>query len=168
MGFHEKSAWACLLGIVLVFVPYFVVVFKYPMAFVGVFVLAVIVLTVFLIAFHLVNAVMSRSIRMTGDSPPKDELDRIIEFRAAKISGVILGIVVIFWCMIAMYGAPALGVHEIVLANANDGTGLLPSKFAIPVIDVLLAVHVLFAGFVIANLAYYGTIVVSYRKLANG
>ncbi|MCP4080349.1 MAG: hypothetical protein GY819_08010 [Planctomycetaceae bacterium] len=168
MGFHEKSAWACLLGIVLVFVPYFAVVLRFPMAFAGLFVLVVIIQVVFMVAFHVGNAIMSPSIRKTGDTPPKDELDQLIELRAAKISGVILGIVVISWCMIAMYGVPALGVHEIVLANANDGNDLPPSKFAIPIFDVLLAVHVLFAGFVIANLVYYGTIVVSYRRLANG
>jgi len=168
MSFHEKSAWACLLGIALVFIPYFVVVFRYPMAFASLFVLAVIVQVVFMVAFHGVNAILSPSIRKTGGSPPKDELDRLIEFRAARISGVVLGLVVISWCMIAMYCAPALGVREIILANANEGTDLPPSKFAIPVFDVLLAVHVLFAGFVIANLVYYGTIVVSYRRLANG
>ena len=30
MSFHEKSAWACLAAILLVFVPFFVVVFAVP------------------------------------------------------------------------------------------------------------------------------------------
>ncbi|MFT5300537.1 MAG: hypothetical protein ACI814_001315 [Mariniblastus sp.] len=92
----------------------------------------------------------------------------MIEQRAAKWSGLILGIVVITWCMLVMYGAPLLGVQELHLLNASDGMELLPSSFAIPVSDVLLAVHVLFAGFAIANLIYYATIVISYRRLANG
>ena len=165
MGFHEKSAWACLLGIALVFTPYFVIVFRSPTAFVGLFVLAVIVQVIFMTVFHTVNAIMSHSIRKTGDAPPRDELDRMIELRAAKISGVILGLVVISWCMIAMFAAP---VQEIALGKALDGAELSTTQFAIPLANVLLAVHVLFAGFVMANLVYYGSIVVSYRKLANG
>lgn len=168
MGFQEKSAWACLAGISLVFVPYFIFVFQYPMAFFGLFVLAVIVQVIFMTVFHAVNAIVSPSIRKSGDALPKDELDRMIEQRAAKWSGLILGIVVISWCILVMYGAPLLGVHEMGLSNASDGTELLPSSFAIPVSDVLLAVHVLFAGFVIANLIYYTTIVISYRRLADG
>ena len=168
MGFHEKSAWACLLGTALVFTPYFVVVFRSPTAFVGLFVLAVMVQVIFMAVFHAVNAIMSHSIRMTGDAPPRDELDRMIELRAAKISGVILGMVVICWCMIAMFGAPTMGVQEIALAKALDGAELSTTQFAIPLANVLLAVHMLFAGFVMANLVYYGSIVVSYRRLANG
>lgn len=168
MGFHEKNAWACLLGIALVFIPYFMVVFRFPMAFVGLFVLAVIVQVIFMTVFHIVNAIVSRSIRKAGGSPPLDELDRMIELRAAKISGVVLGVIVILWCMIAMYGAPAMGVQEVILANATGGTEHSPSQIVIPVMNVLLAVHTLFAGFVIANLVYYGSIVVSYRRLTNG
>ncbi len=168
MGFHEKSAWACLLGIVLVFVPYFYFVFQHPMAFFGLFVIAVIVQVAFMTAFHVLNAILSPSIRKTGDVPPHDELDRMIELRAAKISGVVLGLVVISWCLIAMFGAPALGVHEIALAKASGASDLSPSQFAIPVMDVLLAIHTLFAGFVMANIVYYGSIVMGYRRLAHG
>jgi hypothetical protein len=168
MGFHEKSAWACLLGILLVFVPYFVVVFRNPMAFLGLFILAVVVLVVILTAFHIVNAIMSPSIRKTGDVPPHDELDRLIELRAAKTSGVVLGVAVIAWCLLAMFGAPLIGMQEIADAKAATGAEVTPSQFAIPVANVLFAVHTLFAGFVVANVVYYGSIVVGYRRLANG
>ena len=165
MGFREKSAWACLMGIALVFIPYFVVVFRYPMAFVGLFVLTVIVQVIFMTVFHVVNAIMSNSIRKTGDSPPRDELDRMVELHAAKFSGVVLGVTVIAWCLIAMYGAPTMAAQEIV---PDDGAELSTTQFAIPVVNVLLAVHMLFAGFVMTNLIYYGSIVVSYRRLASG
>lgn len=168
MGFQEKSAWACLLGTALVFTPYFVIVFRSPAAFVGLFVLALIVQVIFMAVFHTINSIMSRSIRKTGDAPPRDELDRMIELRAAKISGVILGTVVISWCIIAMFSAPGMAVQEIALAKALDGAEMSTTQFAIPLANVLLAVHMLFAGFVMANLVYYGSIVVSYRRLANG
>ena len=74
-------------SIVLAFVPYFWIVFRFPMAFVGVFVLAVVVLVALLVAFHVVNAMATASIRNTGDVPSPDELDRLIELRAAKLSG---------------------------------------------------------------------------------
>ena len=37
MSFHEKSAWACLVGIGVVYVPYFTVVLRFPMAALGLF-----------------------------------------------------------------------------------------------------------------------------------
>ena len=165
MGFHEKSAWACLLGILLVFIPYFVVVLQNPMAFVGVFIVAVFVLVAFLSSFHIFNAIMSPSIRRTGDVPPHDELDRLIEMRAAKISGIVLAVTVIVWCFNAMIGVPLIGVQEI--ANSELGGGPKSAQFAIPVNQALFAIHLLFAGFVIANVVYYGSIIVGYRRLAH-
>lgn len=156
------------MGIALVFILYFVVVFRYPMAFVGLFVLTVIVQVIFMIVCHVVTAITPNSIRKIGDSPPRYELDRMVELHAAKFSGVVLGVGVIARCLIAMYGAPALGVQEIVLAKADDGAELSTTQFAIPVVNVLLPVHMLFAGFVMTNLLYYGSIVVSYRRLTNG
>jgi hypothetical protein len=167
MSFHEKSAWACLISIVLVFAPYLSVVFQQPMAFVGLFPLAVIVLVVLLTAFHIVNALVTRSIRKTGDVPPHDELDRMIELRAAKLSGIVLAIAVIVWCMSAMFFVPAIGVGELVQANMPDAIPA-PPQFQIPVSLILTAIHMLFAGFVIANTVYYGSIIAGYRRLAHG
>jgi hypothetical protein len=45
----------------------------------------------------------------------------------------------------------------------NEISGL---DFAIPVFSAMVAVHWLFAGFVIANMAYYGGIVLGYRRIA--
>ena len=46
----------------------------------------------------------------------------------------------------------------------NEISGL---NFAIPVFSAMVAVHWLFAGFVIANMAYYGGIVLGYRRIAS-
>lgn len=157
MSFHEKSAWACLISMVAVFVPYFWVVFHQPLAYLGLLVLAVIVQVVLLVVFHVVNALTTHSIRQRGDAPPQDELDRLIELRAAKLSGGVLAVVVAVWSLGALFG---------VLVIAGDGaTG---SHFTIPVLQTLVAIHLLFAGFVLANLAYYGSIVVGYRRLLHG
>lgn len=160
MAFHEKSAWVSLLSIAGVFVPYFVLVFQYPMAFIGLALVAVILLTILLTGFHIVNAIMTASIRKRGDEPPQDELDQLIELRAAKVSGFVLAFVVLGWCMVAAFGIPALGVSA--LANAETPN---LSQFSVSVFDVLTAIHVLFAGFVASNIVYYGTIVAEYRKL---
>lgn len=166
MSFHEKSAWACLIPIVAVYVPYFWVVFQYPIAF-GLFAVAAIILAVLLAAFHIVNALATRSIRKTGDVPPFDELDRTIELRAAKLSGIVLAVAVMVWCTIAMFGVLAVGVSEVVHAEVA-GDAATPSGFVVPVMLALTAIHALFAGFVIANIAYYGSIVAGYRRLAHG
>ncbi len=156
MSFHEKSAWACLLSIVVVFVPYFLIVFQYPLAF-GLLVLAVVILCVLLSAFHIVNALVTRSIRTTGDTPLQDELDRLIELRAAKFSGIVLATVTIVWFFGALFE---------VLAVAGEVAA--SSQFTISALSALIAIHLLFAGFVLANLAYYGSIVVGYRRLLHG
>ena len=167
MSFHEKSAWACLVAVVLVFVPYFVHVLRYPMAFVALFVFAVIVLVALLAGFHIVNALVTPSIRETGDTPRHDELDRLIELRASKLSGIVLGIAVLLWSIAAMLGVPAAGVSEIVKAKAESAI-VAPTQLAVPMNYALTAIHLLFAGFVAANVIYYGTIIAGYRRLADG
>lgn len=157
MNFHEKSAWACLLSIVVVYVPYFLLVFQYPIASIGFFVLAVVALSVLLTAFHIINAIVTPSMHKTGDAPAQDELDRMIELRAAKLSGIVLSVAVMAWCIIiAMFVLPALGISE------------QTATFAIPVMQALTGIQLLFAGFVVANLVYYGTIVASYRRVIYG
>ncbi|MBL4942419.1 MAG: hypothetical protein JKY81_12245 [Colwellia sp.] len=165
MSFHEKSAWACLVSILLAYTPYFWMVFQHPMAAVGLFVLSAIILAVLLTAFHIVNALATRSIRKAGDMPAHDELDRIIELQASKLSGIVLAFVVVTWCITVIYGV--LGISEVAHAETL-GDPLTTSRLVVPVMDILSGVHALFAGFVIANLVYYGRIVAGYRKLARG
>ena len=115
--------------------------------------------------FHIVNALATKAIRKTGDVPPHDELDRIIELKAAKLSGTVLAVAVIAWCIAATTGV--LGGSEIA-NNVALNEPITESKMMVSVLVVLTAVHMLFAGFVIANIAYYGSIVVGYRSLARG
>ena len=175
MSFQEKSAWACLVSIVGVFVPYLVVVLREPMAFVGLFPLAVLVQVLLLGAFHAVNAIVTRSIRRSGETTALDELDRLIELRAAKVAGVVLSVVVMSWCLLAMVGAPVLGVNGLrqasagaVASSTSTAAAAGTASFQVPVTQALVAVHLLFAGFVVANVVYYGVIIWGYRRLARG
>ena len=97
MSFHEKSAWACLVSILLVFIPYFWLVLQYPVAYVALFVLAVFVLVALLTGMHLAFALTSSRTLQSGDTPPLDERDRRIELSAAKWSGIVLGFIVMIW-----------------------------------------------------------------------
>jgi hypothetical protein len=54
------------------------------MATLGLFWVSAIGLVALLTAFHIVNAIATRSIRTTGEVPPVDELDQKIELKAAK------------------------------------------------------------------------------------
>ena len=151
MSFHEKSAWACLVSIVFVYIPYFALVFQYPLAYVGLFPLAAVLLTVLLTAFYLVNAIVTPSIRKRGSSPAHDELDRVIELRAAKLSGFVLAFAVMTWCLLAMFLVPTLGIGQFAHVKLPD-TLMAPSQFQVPMSQALTAIQLLFAGFVIANI----------------
>ncbi len=153
MSFHEKSAWACLVLIIGVYTPYFVVVFRYPMAALGLFVVSAVGLAVLLTAFHVVNALATRTIRATGQAPPADELDRCIELHASKWAGVVLAFAVMSWILIVMYAILLVGGFELV---------------AVAPAGAMFATQSLFAGFVLANIAYYGGIVVGYRRMLFG
>jgi hypothetical protein len=166
MGYQERNAWACGCSILVVFTLYFWVVFRNPMAYIALFAVAVFCLVALLIGFHIVNSIATASIRNSGDVPAPDELDRTIELRAAKLAGIILSIVVLSWSIAAMLGVPAEGVANIAAAAPQGAVNA--SDFAIPVTKAMLWVHLLFAGFVASNVAYYGAIVVGYRGLANG
>lgn len=166
MGFREKNAGICGLSILMVFTPYFWFVFPYPMAHVALFSIAVFCLVAILVGFHIVNAVATPSIRKSGDVPVADELDRFIEFRAAKSAGIVLAVAVLSWSIAAMVGVPIQGVAKVVASQSENPVSEL--DFAIPVIKAMRWVHLLFAGFVLSNLVYYAKIVIGYRRLSNG
>ena len=166
MGYKERSAWACLWSIIVVFTPYFGFVFNYPMAYVALFATAVVGLVALLIGFHIVNSIATASIRRAGDVPVPDELDRTIELRAAKLAGIILAAAVLGWSIAAMVGVPAAAVSNIAPTNADRV--VTASDFAVAVPEVMRWIHTLFAGFVISNVTYYGAIVIGYRRLAHG
>jgi hypothetical protein len=166
MSFHEKSAWACLVGIGSVYIPYFAVVFRSPMAALGLFWLSAIALVAMLVVFHTVNAIATKWIRSSGEVPPVDELDQRIELKAAKWAGLVLSVAVLTWIIIVMYLAPMMGGRA-VEQGALSGNEVSTLNFALPVYSAMVAVHWLFAGFVFANMAYYGGIVFGYRRIAS-
>ncbi len=88
-------------------------------------------------------------------------MDRAIELKAAKLSGILLAVLVMSWCLVAMVWALTVGVKAASAVEA--GAGLV-----IPLRQALIGVHLLFAGFVVANVVYYALIVASYRRLADG
>lgn len=166
LGFHEKSALACLISICAVYIPYFAVVFRFPMSSLALIWISVIGLVVLLIAFHLGIAIATRSIRKTGDVPPEDELYQAIEATAAKWAGLILALAVFAWILVAMNSLPLIGSHAVEHARGRGGE-VSPSDFAVPVLTAMAAVQGLFAAFVFANVVYYGGIVIGYRRLAH-
>jgi hypothetical protein len=165
MGFSEKSALACVISICAVYIPYFAIVLYFPMAALGLFWVSVVGLVVLLAAFHFAIALATRSIRRTGNVPPADELDQKIRHTAANWAGFVLAFAVLTWILIAMYSLPVIGAGVFEHAKST-GSELSASNFAVPVFTAMAAVHWLFAGFVFANVVYYGGIVVGYRRVA--
>lgn len=163
MSFHEKSAWACLLVIALVYVPYFAFVLQFPMAGLGLIWVSTVGVVVLLSVFHAVNALASRAMRRSGP-PPFDEMDRTIELNAAKWAGFILAFAVVSWVLVAMFLLPMIGSGAMREAKAT-GVDVSDANFTVPVLTAMTAVHYLFAGFVFANLVYYGGIVFGYRRM---
>lgn len=151
MNFQEKSAWACLLTILGIYTPYFLVVLREPLAGPGLFVAAAVGQAVLLTLFHIVNAMATRSMRASGRTPPADELDRAIEGSAARWAGFVLAFAVMAWILVTWFA---------VLVTAA------PAVTGVPIHTALAAVHWLFAGFVLANVVYYGAIVAGHRRLA--
>ncbi|MGI9519302.1 MAG: hypothetical protein ACR2NP_19785 [Pirellulaceae bacterium] len=151
MGFHEKSAWVCLLCILVVYVPYFWLVFSVPHVAVSIvaFVGATIVLALLMSLFQVMVALSTRRVWTTGDVPPPDERELIIELKASKIAGIVMGCAVIIWCMLAMVG----------IAGVSDD-GEVSHRIAV------LGCQSMFAAFVFANVVYYASLILGYRRSA--
>ena len=161
MTFFEKNAWACLVSLMVVFIPYFIFVFLNPVAFVGLFILAVVLISVLMTVFHIVNAVATPQIRKTGDTPRADERDTQIELWSSKIAGIVLAVAVVFWCIGGMFGISFEAISG-VSKSTNPVNSL--NDLTIPAVKSLLGVHILFAGFVFANVVYYASMIVGYRR----
>ena len=70
------------------------------------------------------------------------------------------------WILVTMYSIPLIGSS--MLQESRVGSiDSSPSSYAIPMFTAMGAVHWLFAGFVFANVAYYGCIVFGYRRMAS-
>ena len=98
MSFKEKSIWASLLIILLVYSKYFLYVFK-GLAdgmldkgdISGLFLGAVITLVIYHIVFHIILALLN----VKQADEPTDERDRMIAHKAGNISGWVLGFAVL-------------------------------------------------------------------------
>ena len=161
MAFNEKNAWICLFGLAMVYVPYFVIALINPAASFPMFFIAIFVLILILSGFHLINALFDSNLRKTGSQPPLDEREIGIETRSAKFAGLVLSVFVTFWSLFALAGLAMLISHALPLEQE-------PMKqiatLQIPAMPVFLGFQILFAGFVFANISYYGAIIVGYRR----
>jgi len=86
--------------------------------------------------------------------------------KAAKWAGFILAFAVVTWILVAMYSIPVIGSRILEQEQATSSE-VSPSSYAIPMFTAMAAVNWLFAGFVFANIAYYGGIVFGYRRVAS-
>ena len=168
MSFHEKSAWACLVAIAALFGPYFFVTFTRvePLPFFAdtIAVLGIsLILAVALAVVHIVFALTSAYVRRQGALPPPDEREARIELLAAKIAGLVLGMVVLLWCLTAYVGIPVNTIQELA---ANQPPAPDFKQFAVRAQDAMFFVNLLFAGFVLANVVYYAAMVIGYRRSA--
>jgi len=163
MSFHEKNAWACLLAVLAVYIPYFSFICREPITSNVLFVAAVVFLAVLLAVFHATNAIFSKKTREAGDTPKLDERDRIIDLKASKISGFVLGLCVIVWCINAMLRFPFIGFANLASSSSLDAPADL-SSFSISGFVAIWWVQLLFAGFVFANIVYYATVIFFYRR----
>lgn len=167
LGYREKNAWICGLSILVVYTPYFYFVLRFPMSHVAFFFIAVLSLVLLLSCFHAINVIATKSIRDSGNFPKLDELDKVIELRASKWAGVVLSVAVLFWSLAAMMGVPIEEISNIAGQQQTEAS-VNESDFSIPVTKAMFWIHLLFGGFVLSNLVYYGKIIAGYRRLQNG
>lgn len=107
---------------------------------------------------------MTASVRKRGDVPPQDELEKLIELRAAKLSGLVMAVLVMGWYLVAAFGMPLFATSA---GNNMEGSSVLLQP-SIPVSHAMTALNILFAGLVAANIVYYGAIIAGYRRLTLG
>ncbi len=137
------------------------------MSHVAFFFIAVLSLVLLLSCFHAINVIATKSIRDSGNFPKLDELDKVIELRASKWAGVVLSVAVLFWSLAAMMGVPIEEISNIAGQQQTEAS-VNESDFSIPVTKAMFWIHLLFGGFVLSNLVYYGKIIAGYRRLQNG
>jgi hypothetical protein len=147
MSYREKSAWACLLTTIAVFVPYFAYVFQLYARedfrigpILSAFIAAVIVSTLLNVVAHVAMSIVTRR-------EPKDERDLAIESRSFKVAYYILGSA----CFLAM----GYGLSFAVIPVTTPGGH--------PVATLLLS-QVLLLCFVAAEVVRYLIQAVGYRR----
>lgn len=148
MSFREKSAWASLISLLIVYLVYFSIVFSGVSTRVALATLAaaVVIHLALLIAAHTVFAISSQEVLQRGDEPPRDERDVAIDLRSFRASSYVLGTGVLLWCLAVFVGIAGTGITDVAVQ------------------DAMTACQLLFAGFVVANLTYYTVQVTGYRR----
>jgi len=138
MSFREKSAWACLVSTLVVFVPYFINIARLQAA--GVLEMGAIVgLLVAAIFFQAVlTAAATILVAIRSGTETMDERDRAIELRSFRNAYFVLAVSLV--------------------------TAICGMIFAAPRLTLPLVSQVLFGCFVAAEAVKYLTQVVSYRR----
>ena len=95
MSFHEKSLWASLIAVSLVYGGYFISIIPnllerehYPVAAAWP---AMIGLTIFIVVVQIVLQLTAAVVSPGTVNDPEDERDKMIDLKAGRYSGVILG-----------------------------------------------------------------------------
>lgn len=162
MTIHEKSAWASVVAILVLYIPYFSAVNAQPMEGVYRFWGVTIGMAVIMGVFHAIDAIVHVIRHRTHVVTLVDELDQAIQRDAAMVAGGVLAGVVVCWVIGMMYALPLSAVT--VTETTSDG---IRTYVAWSVDDIMRAIHWLFAGFVMANLVYYFVMIVRYRSMLN-
>jgi hypothetical protein len=116
-SFEEKSVWIQLVGLVVALGLYFVIAglmlaagVTHIMPYVPLFAVAVVVLVIVMTAGHALAALLRRP-------EPRDERDRLIEWRAESSAGWVLGVGVIgAICCLIISIAPVYVAHLLLLS----------------------------------------------------
>lgn len=147
MPFREKSAWACLITTVVVFVPYFaytVLIFRRgilnPGSVIPAFVAAVIVQTVLTGAAHIGFVIRSKQ-------EAKDERDIVIESKSFQLGYAVL--VTASFVAITIVGPFVLAPH---------------SAFRDPIMVFTFMSQVVLLCIILGEATKYGTRAVCYRR----
>ena len=145
LSFREKSLWASLIAILVVFSPYFAINFSHLLTgdpeisdtfvAIGTFVAAVLFLVVIMVVLHILIALSTRY-------EDEDERDRFIELTATRNAHWVLSVGV--WVTLAAPGASAIGW--------------------LPPMSTLLFAHLIFAAFVLAEVVGIVSQLIQYRR----
>ena len=92
-------------------------------------------------------------------------MEKRFDQTALKIAGYFLSVVVLLWCLNVLVGIPVLAIRGLAAADQNVAQVDL-SQLSIPAVQALNAVQLLFAGFVLANVVYYVSLILCYRRVA--
>ncbi len=172
ISFREKSAWATLTSLLIVYVPYFTYVFLLASrgqltvgTALGVFVLGVFFETIVAIIAHIAISIRARV-------EPMDERDAAIQAKAFKNAYFVLTFGIFFAAMFVtmvglMHAAPAAAHAVPALANSARDVEETSSQFLRNVSTIFSAsvgMQVVLLCLVGGEVTRYGTQIIGYRR----